>query len=518
MKSYEAPQQAVVAFLSEPQTYDLSDGDVEVIETHISRVFLAGERALKMKRAVKFPYLDFTSLESRRHACEAEVVVNRRTAPQIYRGTIAVTRERDGQLALGGNGPVIEWLVDMNRFDQAGLFDHLVQEGKMRRHPMIDLADHIAAFHDAAEVRYGNGGAAGTGIIIDNIISSFRDTGSMLEASKIDDWSAISSDALNAHREILDARRQAGRVRHCHGDMHLRNICMIDGKPVLFDGIEFNADFSEIDTLYDLAFLLMDLDSRGHRRLANVSMNRYFDVTGEVAEMPGAMAVLPLFLSMRAAVRAHVDATQAMQFERAGISDERRIAAVHYLDMAIEYLRPEPARLVAVGGLSGGGKSRMARELAPYLGAAPGARVVRTDAVRKRIAGVQQETRLGSEGYTDDMHERTYTAFYEEARLALEQGQAVVADAVFPSQVQRMAIETFAAEAEIPFHGLWIEAAEEVRVGRVKARQRNISDVTEEIAREQSGYDLGEITWTRVDSAGPKDATIARGKHALGIT
>ncbi|MEK9724747.1 MAG: AAA family ATPase, partial [Rhodospirillaceae bacterium] len=414
-------------------------------------------------------------------------------------------------------GEVVEWLVDMNRFDDSGLFDRLIQSGGLRRHPMVDLADHIAEFHAEAEIREDAGGAAGTWGIVDNISACFDGTEATLDADKVAVWRAVSRAAFDAVAGDLDARRAAGAVRHCHGDMHLRNICMIDGRPVLFDGIEFNPDFSEIDTLYDLAFLLMDLDYRGERRLASIVFNRYLDVTGEVAGRPGTLAVLPLFLSMRAAVRAHVDAAQAATLGDPHEAAERAGEAVRYLDLAIAYLDPTPPRLVAVGGLSGGGKSRMARELAPYLSNAPGARVVRTDAVRKRLAGAGQEERLGPDSYTAEMHEKTYAALYDEVRIALAQGSAAVADAVFPNPVQRTRIAAVADAAGVPFNGLWIEAPEEVRVARVKARQRNISDVTESVAREQSTYDLGEIDWNWIDSSGDKDATVARGRRALGV-
>jgi len=508
-------QREVTAFLSTPGNIEASVDDMKVIETHISRIFLYKDRALKMKRAVRFPYLDFSTLEKRCAACEAEIKTNIRTAPSIYRGVVPVSRNADGELELAGDGIPVEWLVDMNRFDEDGLFDRMVSSGQLRRHAMVDLADHVARFHDQSDRRMDAGGSVGTRLIIDSINASFEESVPVLDGQKIETWTRLSAGVFDEVAETLDARRDAGAVRHCHGDMHLRNICMIDGKPVLFDGIEFNADFSEIDTLYDLAFLIMDLDYRDQRRLANIVLNRYFDVTGEVANRPGTLAVLPLFLSMRAAVRAHVDAAQSLLLSDPITRNKRRGEAGRYLDFAIDYLQPPPPRLVAVGGLSGSGKSRMAREMAHFIGAAPGARVVRTDAVRKRIAGVQQEARLGANGYTHDMHARTYSAFYEEAKKALAQGASVVADAVFPGVDQRFVVEALASAENVPFQGLWIEAPEDVRVERVKARQRNISDITEEIAREQSSYDLGEVTWTRIDSSGPKDVTVALGRQAI---
>jgi len=507
------------AWLSTPTAFGMHDGHVERIETHISRIYLCGDRAIKLKRAVRFPYLDFTELAARRQACEAEVAINRRTAPEIYRGVIAVRRGPDRSLTFDGDGEPVEWLVDMRRFDEAGVFSNLVGSAGFRRRRMDEVADKIAAFHGAAEICPAAGGYGGTRMIIENNAEAFEAVPPhVLEREKIENLNTVTLRQLDALKEVLEQRREGGAVRHGHGDLHLGNICIWDGQPTLFDAIEFNTDFAEIDVLYDLAFMLMDLEFRDHRRFASIAMNRYFDVTGDIAERPGSLAVLPLFLSMRAAIRAHVDAAQSTSLSDPDSRQARAAEAAKYLELALRYLAPKPpSRLIAVGGLSGSGKSRMARELGPFLNAHPAARIVRTDAVRKRLAGADQETRLGPEGYTADMHMRTYDAFYAETRQALSEGHDVIMDAVFSLPQQRAHAAEIAIEMGVDFQGLWIDAPLEVREQRVRERQNNISDVTVEITRQQMDYDLGQIDWAKIDSSGPKETTISLGKQTLGI-
>lgn len=511
-------QGPVIDFLRRPATFGPDVAAVAEFETHVSFVFAGGERVFKLKRAVRFPYLDFSSLEARRTACEAEVAINRRTAPDLYKGVVAVTRETDGTLALAGDGETVEWLVEMGRFDQDDLFDRLAADGKIRRRLMERTADAIAEFHVKAEATEDAGGHAGTSTIIESNADSFDLVAEgVLDAAKVAQLNEVSRQRVEGLRGILDARRDAGLVRHCHGDLHLRNICLYQDQPTLFDAIEFNRAFSDIDVLYDLAFLIMDLDFRGSRRLANVVLNRYLDATGMVAGGTAVFSVLPLFLSMRACVRAHVDGAQAGALSDPDRRARRQNEARKYLDMALACLEPSPKRLVAVGGLSGSGKSRMARELAPFLGAAPGARVVRTDAVRKRLAGAALEDRLGEAGYTAEMTEKIYAAFYGEIETALAEGQTVIADAVFARPEQRDFVADLARRCGVAFDGLWLEAPPEVMAERVTKRKFNVSDATADIVRQQLDYDLGAIAWARIDSSGNRDDTITAGKRVLGV-
>ena len=507
-------QGEIIAFLSRPRAYGAGASAVERLETHVSVIFLTGERAYKLKRAVRFPYLDFSTSALRRAACEAEVAVNRRTAPGMYLGVVAVTREPGGGLRLGGGGAPVDWLVEMTRFDQDTLFDRLARLGALDRPAMEDLADAIARLHGEAEKRVRGGGHAGMGVIVDGNAETFAECANgVLDPVKVERLNVATRRALDGCAALLDARRAGGRVRHCHGDLHLRNIFRMDGKPTLFDAIEFNPVLSEIDVLYDLAFVLMDLDHRGLRRLASIALNRYLDVTGDTA----GLGALGLFLSVRAAIRSHVEAAAAATRTDRAEARRSRAESRAYLDRALAYLAPAAPVLVAVGGFSGTGKSRLARELAPFLGPPPGARVVRSDVIRKRLAGVDLLARLGPEGYSAAMTERTYGTLYEEARTALEAGYAVIADAVFARPGQRRAVAEISARTHVPFHGLGPEAPLEARQRRVTVRRRNVSDADAGLVRAQAAYDVGEIDWERIDSSGPKDETLGRGRALIGL-
>lgn len=490
----------VLAFLACPEHLG-QPGPVQRIDTHISSVFLAGNRAFKLKKAVRLPFLDFTSLEKREEACRAELEINRRTAPKLYLGLKAVTREADGSLAFDGKGPVVDWVVEMLRFDQDGLYDRLAPQ--LSREEAEELADTIAAFHTAAKSQPQWGGVAGLRHTIDTNAACFAlDTPGLFPTKLTDAVTAASLDWLDRLGPLLEKRREEGLVRRCHGDLHLGNICRFEGRATLFDAIEFNQDFACIDVLYDLAFLLMDLQARGLERTASWVLNRYLEKRSDL----DGLAALPLFLSLRAAIRAHVSAAMA---RGANNDPALRQHALDYMRRALAYLSPPPPRLIAVGGLSGSGKSRLARDLAPLLGRPMGAVILRTDVLRKQLMGVDAETRLGPEGYSPEMSLRTYQALYDGCAKLLKSGLTVVADAVFAKEEQRGGIETLAISLGLPFEGLWLEANPEVMRQRIQSRKRNASDATIEVLNRQIEAGPGNINWLRLDSSASKEETFA---------
>ena len=252
----------MVEFLAAPSTH--GDAHVERLETHTAMVFLGGNAAWKLKRAVRYDYLDFSTLERRKAMCEAEVRINRRTAPACTRGVGAVTREADGSLAIAGRGTPVEWLVQMTRFDQDGLFDRLAASGRLDGECDAAPGLAIASFHRDAERRFDHGGEAGMRWILDGNAAGFAEHGAgVLDTATCADVNSAARRVLERQRGLLDARRAAGFVRQCHGDLHLRNIVLVDGRPTLFDAIEFNKRLACIDVLYDLAFVLMDLGAAG---------------------------------------------------------------------------------------------------------------------------------------------------------------------------------------------------------------------------------------------------------------
>ncbi|MFS2008528.1 AAA family ATPase [Azospirillum sp. CT11-132] len=490
------PQEEAIAFLGDPRTH--GGHPVERIDTHAALVFLAGDRALKLKRAVRYPYLDYSTVAKRHAACVAELAINRRTAPTLYRGVVAIRREADGRLRLdeeGGEaaGDAIDWLVSMARFPDEALFDRMAERGGLTPALMRRLAERIAVFHRDAAPRPDGGGVEALRAVADGNLEDLRAAPDLFPADAVARLAERTGDALDRLAPLLEARRGDGFVRHGHGDLHLRNIVLLDGEPTLFDAIEFDEALAVADVFYDLAFLLMDLDHRGLRPLGNAVLNRYLEETEDY----GGLAALPLFLSLRAAVRAKVSAAALRLGGKAeGLAQEAR----RYLDQALAALDPTPARLVAVGGLSGTGKTKLAKGIAPDLGPSPGAVVLRSDVLRKRLCGVADTDRLPADGYAPAVTERVYDELYRRAAAVLAAGHAVVVDAVSARPDERRRIEGVAADAGVRFDGIWMEAPLSERVERVTNRRNDASDATADVVERQESYDLGTIDWTRLDS------------------
>lgn len=506
-------QQDIIDFLCEPRSYAPRPDRVETIVTHASMIFLAGDRAYKLKWAVKYSYLDYSTVELRRAACEAELRLNRRTAAELYLAVRKIARGADGTLRFDGSGEAVDWVLEMRRFPQEALFSHLAEQGSIDTGLAMRTADRIAAFHKIAEATPDQGGVAGIEAVIGiNDENLRRAPPGGIATVDIDRLRDATRAAVARNAELLEARRKGGDVRRCHGDLHLGNICLIDGEPTLFDCIEFSDLIACIDVLYDLAFLLMDLRHRGLKAQAAMVFNRYLDLAAQEEGLPA----LPLFLSLRAAVRAHVTATAAMG-ATAETRNEKLAAARGYFDAAEELLRPRAPRLVAIGGLSGTGKSSVAASVAGDLGLAPGARVLRSDVLRKRLAGVAPETRLPPEAYTPEANERVYAALEDSATSAIAAGYSVIIDAVAARPEERAAFARLAARVGAAFTGLWLEAAPDVLMARLQARKGDASDADAAVLRRQLAYDLGAIDWKRIDAGQSVDDVAAAVQRALGL-
>lgn len=501
-------QTAVIDFLADPATH--GGATVERIDTHAAVVFLVESRAYKLKRAVRYPYLDFSTRDRRRAACDVELRLNRRTAPAIYEAVVDVVRRADGGLALGGPGEVVDAVLVMRRFDGDGLFDRLAVAGRLTPDHMRALADHIAAFHATAEPSPGGGASAMRAIVLQNL-EEMRGRVGILDPHRVDNLSRRSIEALDRHAALMDARVAGGLIRHGHGDLHLANIVLLDGQPTLFDCLEFDDALATVDVLYDLAFLLMDLEHRGLRPLANVAFNRYLDGG---CGLDG-LALLPLFLSVRASIRAKIAAAASGLQGDDSAATGKRAEAASYLDLAVALLEPTPPRLLAVGGLSGSGKSTVARALAPDTGAAPGALVLRSDVIRKTLFGVAPETALPEDAYTPAVTERVYATIVQRASVALQAGHSVIADAVYARVEERDAIAEAAGRCGVPFTGLWLAAPATERAGRVSGRGPDASDATVAVAVRQESYELGPMAWQRIDADQSVEAVLRCACEAL---
>ncbi len=488
---------------------------VQRIDTHGAVVFLAGAIALKIKRAVKYPYLDYSTLARRKLACEQELEINRRFAPQIYRGLRAVRQSPDGTLSIDADradGEVIEWALEMNRFDERKTVNHLAEQDALPEALLREIADVIAASHDSAPRADHASWIASVERIIAGNTAAFVAAG--FDAGPTAALDQASRAAFARRQALLQQRGSAGDVRRCHGDLHLENIVVIDGHPVLFDAIEFDPVIASIDVLYDLGFALMDLMHYRRCAAACTVFNRYLEVSGD--RHLDALSLLPLLLSMRAAIRANVLLARPTRDE----AQRRAIRALSdsYFDLACRLIAPAPPRLIAIGGLSGTGKSLLARMLAADIAPLPGAVVLRSDVARKRHFQVADTVRLGADAYQPEVTEAVYAGLAQRAARILAQGHSVIVDAVFAREPERAAIAKVAAAAGVPFHGLFLTADLATRIARIAQRRGDASDATEAVARSQQHYDLGSMTFAEIDASGTPEQTRQRAQAALGKT
>ena len=502
-------QEEVFGFLADPATH--GGHKVQRIDTHAASVFLAGDRAIKVKRAVRFPFLDYSTLAKRKQACEVEIAVNAPYAPEIYRGVVAITREPSGKFAIGGAGTPAEWAVDMRRFDEKRTLDRITAEIDEALADALGLA--VAAAHAKAPAVNAEPWIAAIGAYIDEHSAAFAQHPDIFPATANE---ALAHASRTTYERILPLLRERGRrgfVRRIHGDLHLGNIVLIDGKPVLFDAIEFSDIIASGDVFYDLAFLLMDLLERGLAPAANMALNRYLTQTRR-AENLDALATLPFFLAMRAAIRAKVTAAR---LERAREADRPPIAraARAYFDFAMRAITPPRPVFAAVGGLSGTGKSKLARMLAPALEPMPGAVMVRSDVERKALFALDETEKLPSTAYAEEVNTRVYNALGDKAQRIAAAGHSVIVDAVFAKPEERAAIAEAARSARLPLQGLFLTADTATRLRRVRSRIRDASDADAAVAQEQERYELGHVEWATVDASGTPAATLGHAKAAL---
>jgi uncharacterized protein len=508
-------QAEVIGFLSDAASYAGVDR-VETVQTHGNLVFLAGREAWKIKRAVKLQYMDFSTLEKRHAACAREAEVNRAFAPELYLGCVPIRRTPAGTLAFGGSGETVEWAVHMRRFEQDALLSTIAKREGIASEMAKALADVVHESHAVATRAQPSSGTAP----VRRLLAALAGTLSGSQVFNDQDLRRFSQAAerqLDKAAATLDERARRGCVRRCHGDVHLANIVMWQGRPVLYDAIEFDEAIATVDTLYDLAFLLMDLDRYGQRPAANLVLNRYLWRSQADLDLVG-LAALPLFLALRSAVRAMVTVDRAAN-ESEGARQRDLDRARAGLATALSYLDPPAPSLVAVGGASGTGKTTLADALAPHLGASPGAVHLRSDLERKALAGVGELDRLPEAAYTPDARRRIYDELARKARLALTAGHSVIVDAVYAGNEERRAIEAMAADFDVPFHGLWLTADAEKLVARVKERTSDASDATTETVRTQLSrqHEPLSAAWSVVAAGGEPTETLGLAASALGL-
>jgi len=473
-------QSRVVEFMLDSATHN--GAPVQYIQTHISHVFLAGDYAYKMKKAIKLPFVDFTTLDARLMACRGELQVNRRTAPDIYLNFVAVTQSAD-TLRLDGPGKAVDYLVRMRRFPQDCLLDRIAAEARLTPALVRGIADKAAELHLLAARRKSGSLSEDFGITANNLLLRLVATEcSDATRTRIHRFEKLVRSTLDTCLPEIRARARHGAVRHGHGDLHLRNLCVYNGEVRLFDAIEFEPKFSHIDVLYDIAFVIMDLLHRGCRSEAIMMLSRYLSATRDYSGIDN----LRLFMAVRAGIRALV----ALLGDGANRDDQ----ALEYLDLAISILdRPGTRRLIAIGGRSGTGKSTLALALAPALASAPDIVVLRADEMRKRLFATAPESKLPQSAYQSSVTKDVYRRLFRDAERIVRNGSTAILDASFLDPENRSRFLALGRKLDVPASGIWLTAPTEVLTERLEKRFNDASDADPAVMLRQS--DLALPKW-----------------------
>ncbi len=466
----------LVTALQQPALFPHPVARFDVIETHISIILLTGPYAYKFKKPVDFSFLDFSTLEKRRHFCEEELRLNRRLAPELYREVVPVSAGPK----LGGDGEGIEYVIRMREFEQASQFDSLLDAGLLKPSHIDALALRIAKFHAGADVaaaqsNYGNPAAVKAPVEenFEQILNCMHEAQKSTRLEHLQDWSGKTFQRLQAD---LQARKEHGFIRECHGDLHLRNVALVDDTPVAFDCIEFNDKLRWIDTISEIAFMVMDLDHRGQPGLASRFLNAWLEQSGDYAGVP----LLRYYLVYRAMVRAKVDCLRAHQTDVDAATRETILQDYHaYLELGERYTKPSPPTLLLMHGLSGSGKTRVSQSLLESL---PAIRL-RSDIERKRLHGLAGDARTGA-GIDQDIYsraagERTYRHLKSLAGTLLEAGHTVIVDATFLQHARLAPFIELAGNLSVRCFIIDCQAPESELRKRIAARERDRLDASE---------------------------------------
>ncbi|WP_040433049.1 bifunctional aminoglycoside phosphotransferase/ATP-binding protein [Chlorobium ferrooxidans] len=468
--------------LSHPDAYNHEPGTIEVVETHISWVFITGTFAFKVKKPVDLGFLDFSTLEKRLHCCREELRLNRRLCPEIYLSVVPIIRYGEHLLFdedEKGEGEIIDYAVKMVRFDRTMELDRMMAAGKLRGEHIDTLSLLIARFHEGLAPAPPESGFGLPENVIKPVLHNFLHMEPVLdvtgEKERIEILKAWSLQEHQARHQLFLDRKRNGSIRQCHGDMHTGNMVLWREQILIFDCIEFSDMLSIIDVISDLAFLFMDLEHAGLTALAWRLLNGYLAETGDYCALP----LLRFYAMYRAMVRAKVTAIRYSQTADPAAAAKSLEEHRSYLELAETYTLKKSPLLCITFGVSGSGKSHLLTALAPEIPAIH----LRSDVERKRIAGLKPLQRSKQEGtlsiYTDEISRATYTRLLELAELCISEGIAVVVDATFLKRERRKAFMELAALRNTPFRILHVHAPETLLFERVQKRFREGSDPSE---------------------------------------
>ena len=454
---------------------------IELIQTHCSAVFLTGDYAYKLKKEVNFGFLDYSTLQKRKNFLEAEIAMNSATAPELYDAVVPITKDGD-RFVLNGDGEAVEYALKMRQFPQEDLFINLFEADKLQIEQMEELGKIVAQFHKEAKT--------------DDYIRSFGKVAKVREAfdenyqqtqgyisrgqteEQLNQTQAYTDKFFAEQEALFDSRIANNKIKECHGDLHLKNICLWQGKIQLFDRIEFNELFRFVDVMYDVAFTMMDLEARGRKDFANAFLNTYLEQTGDYEGVP----LLPLYLSRQAYVRAKV--TSFLLDDPSvpeAAKQEAQATASDYYRQAWEYTQNRQGKLTMMSGLSGSGKSTVAKAMAKKSGAV----ILRSDAVRKQIAGISVDEKGSDELYSSEMSQKTYSRLAELGTMLAQEGFNVILDGKYDRVALRETVIKAAKENQIPLEIISCTAPIEVMSHRLTSRQGDVSDATADLLQSQ---------------------------------
>ena len=486
------------AFLKNPCHYD-TEGPVVLHETHGAWVGVGGQTAIKVKKPVLFPYMDYSTPEKRRILCLREMTLNQRTAPHLYREVRMIAKDAKGDLFFTHNpaDPIVDYAIVMNRFDESHL---LSQQTSFSEDLCERLAARIADFHKNEAPLSGIDGYAMMVGVVQGNQGCFDAYLNALPHNQTRALTGHCLRALGAHKDLLQDR-STHFLKQCHGDLYLKNIYVdTDGQPVLFDCIEFNDAFAQIDTAYDLAFLLMDVKFRGMAREAFWIQHHYIAKTGDTE----GLLLMPVFMAIRAAIRSHVSLAIAQGIGDAGAKGGFLGDAKGYLDLALSLVFPKKGLVTAFGGYAGSGKTTLARAFAQKTGAV----LLSSDDLRKQMHGVAVTDTLPQAAYTQTKSQAVYDRLRTLALGLAQTGQDVVLDATFLQAKGRDALADQLKAAGIAFRGFWVQAPDDLAEARMDQRVGDASDATSEVRRKQKQSDVGDITWPRLWGHGSIEAVL----------
>ena len=454
---------------------------IQLIQTHISYILLTGDYAYKVKKAVNFGFLDFSTLEKREHFCQEELRLNKRGAAQLYLEVLPINQDGE-QYHLGGTKKPVEYVLKMHQFPQEGLLSTMLEGGKLSESDIEDLGKVVARYHNQTETSDYISSFGEVDKVRLSIDENYELTGKYIGKAQTEtqykETKAYTDNFFTQHPQLFVNRIKNKRIRECHGDLHLRNICMWNSQILLFDCIEFNESFRFVDVMYDIAFTVMDLEARTRKDLANIFLNTYLEQTGDWE----GLQLLPLYLSRQAYVRAKVacfllDESEVSVNEK----EESRKIAANYYKQAWNYTKPQQGKLFLMSGVSGSGKCTVARYLSPKFEAIR----IRSDAVRKHLAGIPLLERGSDKLYTDAMSSKTYSKLLELGIMLSTQGFTVILDAKYDKQNIRADVILAAKKHQIPLKIIQCTAPEEILRDRLNRRSGDITDATANLLSSQ---------------------------------